>query len=98
MKAATVSVQLTRYVPFPPSASAMTMIEVPRQLWDQFIAKHRGSYFTVALRLADGRELEDVRVDANGRVVGTLFEDAKLPPFESSQIIGIRSVLSPWFT
>jgi hypothetical protein len=72
-------------------------IKVPEPMWREFIARHGGKFFTVALRLADGRELEDIRVDASGVVVGTLFDDIELPPLRSSDIVGIRSVLSPWF-
>jgi len=75
----------------------MPEIRVPSRIWTQFIARHGGKYFTVAVRLANGRELEDIRVDSDGDVVGTLFDDGEPPSFDSSEIVGIRSVLSPWF-
>jgi hypothetical protein len=70
---------------------------VPSSIWCKFINRHGGKFFTVALRLADGRELDDVRVDANGVIVGMLYSGvAALPLFTSDQIVGVRSVLSPW--
>jgi hypothetical protein len=78
--------------------SGTDTIRVPEPIWTEFIARHGGKFFTVALRLADGRELEDIRVNDRGVVVGTLFDDTELPPIQSSDIVGIRSVLSPWFT
>ena len=76
----------------------MSSIQVPREIWSEFIAIHGGKYFTVALRLVDGRELEDIRVDANGVVVGKLFSNGQPLSFDSSAIVGIRSVLSLWLT
>jgi hypothetical protein len=76
----------------------MSSIQIPNRIWQQFIARHGGKFFTIAVRLSDGRELEDVRVDATGQIVGTLFDDGGPLSFRSNDIVAIRSVISPWFS